>query len=138
MKKMMMTIGGLSLFTALFLTSIIFAGGSVRGESFNSDSPGDSLQNTNKMKKQKTPKKDKKDKNSNSMSANMMMNSTPTNDANMMMMNSSNVKMDANMMMMMNSNATIDANMMMNHNVMMDPNMMNANVAPMNSMPPSR
>ena len=137
MKKTMMTIGGLSLFTALFLTSIIFAGGSVRGESFNSDSPGDSLQNTNKMKKQKTPKKDKKDKNSNSMSANMMMNSTPTNDANMMM-NSSNVKMDANMMMMMNSNATIDANMMMNHNVMMDPNMMNANVAPMNSMPPSR
>ncbi len=135
MKKLMMTVGGLSLFTALFLTSIIFAGSTVRGENFDADGQDNSMQNGNKMKKEKKPKKDKKNKNSNSMDSNMMMNSTPTNDANMMMMNASNVEMDANMMM--NSNATIDANMM-NANVFTDANMMNANVAPMNAPPPSR
>ena len=123
MKKLMMTIGGLSLFTALFLTSIIFAGSTVRGESYDEGLQNNSMQKVNKGKKEK---KSKKNKNSNLMDANMMMNSTPTNDMNSMAMNSANVEVDANMMM--NSNATIDANMM-NANVFTDANMMNANVS---------
>ena len=117
MKKLMMTVGGLSLFTALFLTSIIFGGSSVSGENLAVDQ-----QNSNKTRKDRKTKKGK-NKNSNSSNvANMGMNAT-------------NVEVDANMMM--NNNAEIDANMM-NANVFTDANMINANVAPTNGTPPVR
>lgn len=121
MKKIIMTVGGLTLFTVLFTSSIIFAGASVRGERYDEGQQNNSAQNGNKNKKEKKPKKNK---NSNSMDSNMMMNSTPTNDANVMGMNATNVEVDANMMM--NSNVQIDANMM-NANVFTDANMMNMN-----------
>ena len=112
MKNTMLTIGGLTLLTAIFLSSIIFAAPNGT-ELFVAEQQTNSMQNTNKPKKEKKPKKERGDKNA----------------------NSTNSDVDANMMM--NSNAPIDANMM-NGNVYTDANMMNGNVTPTNMMPPER
>ena len=101
MRRIIATIGGLAVLTAMFLSSILFAGQSV-GEVLAS---GIQQDNSNKPKKEKKEKKNKKDKDSN-----MMMNSNM--DSNMTM----NSNSDSNMMM----NSNMDSNMMMNSN--MNPN----------------
>ncbi len=91
MKKIIATISGLAVLTAMFLTSVLFAGQSVSGnDAFDT---GIQQDNSNKPKKEKKEKKNKKDK-----------------DSNMMMKNSN---MDSNMMM----NSNMDSNMMMNSNM---------------------
>ncbi len=62
MKRMLMTVSGLFLLTAMVLTGILFTGQDVLGEGFDGAQQNNSRQNDNSNKKGKKPKKNKNKK----------------------------------------------------------------------------